>query len=95
MALFSSKRFLVYLAIATVIISFCTDEVECRRQVLRGRKTVTRHYLRPMAIPAWAVIVLVGLGQLIIGAVCYIIMKKIIVDPPMQGNYTVAPTMEA
>ncbi|KAH1003753.1 hypothetical protein HUJ04_003622 [Dendroctonus ponderosae] len=88
----STKSFFVYLAVALVILSVLTPDVECRRNVLRGRKTVTRRYLRPMAIPAWAVIVLVGLGQLIVGALLYVLMKKLIVDPPVQGNYSMAAT---
>lgn len=46
-----------------------------------------------MAIPAWAVIVLVGLGQLVLGALAYVIMKKMIVDQPVQStSYTAAAT---
>lgn len=45
-----------------------------------------------MAVPAWAVIVLVGLGQIIVGALIYVLMKKLIVDPPVQGNYSMAAT---
>lgn len=47
-----------------------------------------------MAIPAWAVIVLVGLGQLVLGALAYVIMKKMIVDQPVQSTYTQAATEE-
>lgn len=43
-----------------------------------------------MAIPAWAIIVLVALGQVIIGAVIYIILKKTILDATLQASYTVA-----
>ncbi|XP_066254757.1 uncharacterized protein hoka [Euwallacea similis] len=93
MALFG-KSFFLYLAVAAVLISLFTPEVEGRRNVLRNRKTVNRRYLRPMALPAWAVILLVGIGQLVIGAIVYIIMKKSIIDPPMQGNYTMAATSD-
>ncbi|KAF7270930.1 uncharacterized protein LOC143198792 [Rhynchophorus ferrugineus] len=80
----------VYLLLAAVILMTFTSEVEGRRKVLRGRKTVTRTYLRTMAIPAWAIILLVALGQILIGAVLYIILKKTIVDAPLQASYTVA-----
>ncbi|XP_066151517.1 uncharacterized protein hoka [Euwallacea fornicatus] len=93
MALFG-KSFFFYLVVAAVLLSVFTPEVEGRRNVLRNRKTVNRRYLRPMAIPAWAVILLVGIGQLIIGAIAYVIMKKSIIDPPMQGNYTLTATSD-
>ncbi|XP_050311825.1 uncharacterized protein LOC126747315 [Anthonomus grandis grandis] len=92
---FLGKRALLYFAVATVLLSMFTPEVEGRRNVLRGRKTVTRRYLTPMAIPAWAIIILVGVGQLVIGAVIYVILKKTIVDTETSASYSVAPLSDA
>ncbi|XP_030759879.1 uncharacterized protein LOC115885194 [Sitophilus oryzae] len=89
-----SKSISVVIVVAAVLLMLATPEVEARRKILRGRKTVTRTYLRPMAIPAWAIIVLTALGELIIGAVIYVILKKTILDTPVQGSYSVAPTNE-
>lgn len=50
--------------------------------------------LGDLAIPAWAIVVLVGLGQIIIGAVVFFVMKRIIVDTPITGSYTPAETIE-
>lgn len=50
--------------------------------------------LGDLAIPAWAIIVLVGIGQLIVGGVVFFIMKKIIVDTPITGSYTPAETID-
>lgn len=47
-----------------------------------------------LAIPAWAIVVLVGLGQIIIGAVVFFVMKRVILDTPITGSYTPAETVE-
>ncbi|KAK9727700.1 hypothetical protein QE152_g19031 [Popillia japonica] len=82
-----------YIAVAFLILAILVpQEVEARRKVLRGRRTVTRSYFRPLAIPAWAIVGLVGLAQLVIGGVLFIVLKKVIVDPPISGSYTPANT---
>lgn len=51
-------------------------------------------FLGDLAIPAWAIVLLVGIGQIIIGAVVFFIMKKVIVDTPITGSYTPAETID-
>lgn len=46
-------------------------------------------------IPAWAVVILVGLAEIIVGAVIFFIMKRVILDTPIVGSYTPAKTEEA
>ncbi|XP_074026362.1 uncharacterized protein [Leptinotarsa decemlineata] len=82
----------VFLAI---IFSLVTEEVEGRRTILRGRKTLTRTYLRDNAVPAYVIVILVGIGEIILGAILYVIMRKTIIDSPLSGSYAVAPTQEA
>ncbi|XP_072156078.1 uncharacterized protein hoka isoform X2 [Bemisia tabaci] len=40
------RRFLVYFVIVTIIMAVMFTEVEGRRKILRGRKTITRTYYR-------------------------------------------------
>ncbi|KAG5896784.1 hypothetical protein JTB14_008360 [Gonioctena quinquepunctata] len=82
------------IAFLAVILAMCTEEVEGRRTILRGRKALTRTYLREMALPAYAIVILVGLGQIILGGILYVIMRIVIIKAPIQGNYSVAPTSE-
>lgn len=48
-----------------------------------------------MALPAWALIVLVGISEIIIGGIIYVIMRKRVIDSPITGSYTVAPSEPA
>ncbi|GJQ80535.1 hypothetical protein Trydic_g12425 [Trypoxylus dichotomus] len=51
------KSSFYYIGIALLIFAILAPhEVEARRKVLRGRRTVTRSYFRPLAIPAWAIV---------------------------------------
>ncbi|KAJ8974463.1 hypothetical protein NQ317_001586 [Molorchus minor] len=86
------KTKLIYIALLAVILALCMEEVEGRRKVLRGRKTLTRTYLRALAIPAYAIVILIGIGQIILGGILYVVMRKLIIEPPLSGNYSVAPT---
>uniref|UniRef100_A0A336M033 CSON009294 protein n=1 Tax=Culicoides sonorensis TaxID=179676 RepID=A0A336M033_CULSO len=79
------KKSAVAFTILLVILSLCTEEVDARRKILRGRRTVTRHYRRGMAIPAWAIVLLMGIGYLIIGAVLYLIMRKVVLQAPIEN----------
>lgn len=45
-----------------------------------------------MALPAWALIILVGIGEIIIGAIIYVIMRKRVIDQPLTGSYALAAT---
>lgn len=57
-----------------------------------GRKTINRTYLRGNAVPAYVIVIIVGIAQIITGAALYVIMKKLIIDSPIVGTYTVAPS---
>ncbi|XP_018574366.1 uncharacterized protein LOC108913319 isoform X1 [Anoplophora glabripennis] len=88
------KRGFFYLAILAVIITLLTGEVEGRRKILRGRRTITRTYYRRNALPAWAIVLMVAMGQIIIGGIMYVVMRKFIIEPPLTGSYSVASTTE-
>ncbi|KAF5299671.1 hypothetical protein FQA39_LY11466 [Lamprigera yunnana] len=64
------------------------EEVDGRRKILKGRKTLTRKYYKTAAIAAWAIILLVSIGELIIGAIMFFVMKRLIIDPPLSGTYS-------
>lgn len=91
MALFK-KSLLFHIALILVVFAFITEEVDGRRKILRGRKTVTREYHQDPALPAWAIILLVGIAELVFGGIFYIILKRKIVDPPLVGTYAPANT---
>jgi len=73
----------------------CTllQETEARRNIVRGRRVVNRHYLRPLGLPAWAIVVLVAIGEIVLGALAYLIMKVGIVDTPSKPRYAPAPVL--
>lgn len=89
MALFR-KNLLFHITLILVVVAFLTEEIDGRRVILRGRKAVTRNYHQDPALPAWAIILLVGIAELLVGGIFYIILKKKIIDPPLVGTY--APT---
>lgn len=80
------KTPLYYLAMGMLIVGIFIGEVECRRKILRGRKTITRRYYRGTAIPAWSIVLLTGLGMLIFGGGLYVLLKKFIVDAVDVGE---------
>jgi xanthosine utilization system XapX-like protein len=57
--------------------------------------SITYKFSGDSPIPAWAVIILVGLGEIIVGVVVFFVMKRIVIDPPIVGSYTPANTEEA
>jgi len=84
-------RSIVYLTLALVILSALFEEVDARRKILRGRKTITRTYYRGLAIPAWAIVVIVSGSMIIVGGILYLIMRKIMLGgdsstPPESGT---------
>ncbi|KAG4074388.1 hypothetical protein HA402_000367 [Bradysia odoriphaga] len=89
MKLLNNKIF--YFTVLLVILSISVPETDARRLVLRGRRTITRHYNRGLAIPAWAIIVIVALCQLVIGVVLYFVMRKFVLSGTSNTNsYTPA-----
>lgn len=43
-------------------------------------------------LPGWAITTMVGVGEMFIGAVIYLFMKKSILDVPLRPRYTPART---
>ena len=66
------------LAVAMLVLSLLTEEVDARRKVLRGRKAITRQYYKGTAIPAWSIAVIVGLLMVGAGGGFYALMRKVI-----------------
>ncbi|KAH1003752.1 hypothetical protein HUJ04_003621 [Dendroctonus ponderosae] len=85
------KKTVKCIFLAVIVLCVLVQDNEARRKIVRGRKAVTRQYLRPLAIPAWAIIVLVAIGQLVIGAFIYLLLKVVILDKPLQARYAPAP----
>ncbi|XP_011150560.1 uncharacterized protein LOC105189880 isoform X2 [Harpegnathos saltator] len=81
-----SKRIMCYLAIGLLVMGIFLEEVEARRKILRGRKTITRHYYKGTAIPAWAIVVLSGVGMLLIGAGLFVLLQKFVIDAADTGE---------
>ncbi|GLV42632.1 hoka [Carabus blaptoides fortunei] len=79
------KSFFYYFTIILLIIAICSEEVEARRKILRGRKTVTRTYFKSLGIPAFAIVLLAGLGMLIMGGVLYAITKSLVLKEPSNA----------
>ncbi|XP_015108310.1 uncharacterized protein LOC107035440 [Diachasma alloeum] len=71
---------LYFLALGFLILGVLMAEVEARRKILRGRKTITRHYYSGLAIPAWSIVLFCGLGMLTLGGGLYILLRKFVVN---------------
>lgn len=69
-------------------------EVNARRKILRGRKTITRQYYRGLGIPAWAIILISGSGMLAVGGGFYVALKKFVVDGPRKFGSSYHPAMQ-
>ncbi|EDW35121.1 GL18658 [Drosophila persimilis] len=90
-----AKKCSTYLVICLVLLACCLEETEATRRVNRGRRTLTRRYFNGLAIPGWAMIICVALGELIVGGALYFIMKKLILDKEPDEtatSYTPAAT---
>ncbi|XP_044269212.1 uncharacterized protein LOC123014256 [Tribolium madens] len=77
-------RFVIFILVLLLAIS---QEAEGRRKILKGRKAVTRTYYRYPAIPAWAIVLLVGLGELIVGGILFVILYFLVVDQALKPRY--------
>lgn len=107
-----------------VLLSVAAPEVEGRRLVLKGRRTVTRHYYSTYRIdrgdstgnrsqilfksspfflfffefisgesllPAWLVIVLVAIAEILVGVVLYFVLRKMVLSKTNHRFNTYQP----
>ncbi|CAK9833291.1 hypothetical protein ANTRET_LOCUS10000 [Anthophora retusa] len=81
-----SKKLLCYIAIGFLIMGVFMDGVEARRKILRGRKTITRRYYWGTAIPAWSIVLLIGISMLLAGGGLYVLLQKFVVDNADIGD---------
>ncbi|CAK9803861.1 hypothetical protein ANTPLA_LOCUS3844 [Anthophora plagiata] len=81
-----SKKLLCYIAIGLLIMGIFMDGVEARRKILRGRKTITRRYYWGTAIPAWSIVLLIGISMLLAGGGLYVLLQKFVVDNADTGD---------
>jgi len=84
-------RSIICLTISLVILSALFEEVDARRKILQGRRTITRTYSRGTAVPAWAIVVIVSCSMIIVGGIMYFIMRKIMFGSISDDNDERAP----
>ncbi|XP_032676904.1 uncharacterized protein LOC116846757 [Odontomachus brunneus] len=90
-----SRRFMCYLAIGLLMMGIFLEEVEARRKILRGRKTITRYYYRGTAIPAWAIVLLSGIAMLLLGGGLFVLLQKFVIDAADTGeSHSYQPTLQ-
>ncbi|XP_055387182.1 uncharacterized protein LOC129615826 [Condylostylus longicornis] len=84
--------------ILTLVLLACfIEDSEAKRRVLRGRRTITRTYSRGLGIPAWAIICIVAILQVLLGVGLYFGMRKWVLLIPSNLPYptnTYAPARQ-
>ncbi|XP_037807427.1 uncharacterized protein LOC119600914 [Lucilia sericata] len=89
------KNTSTYLVMFLILFACCTQETEALRRVLRGRRTFTRSYFSGLAIPGWALVTVIALSELLLGAILYLVMYKFILTKdvePTTNTYAPAAT---
>lgn len=91
--MYSTKRGFIYLSLFIVILSLSIPETEGRRLVLRGRRTITRHYYSAPVMPVWVLIVLIALAEIFVGVVFYFVLRQMILTKSYEpvNTYQAAP----
>ncbi|XP_065211281.1 uncharacterized protein hoka [Planococcus citri] len=72
---FTKKLFILALILAVI-----SSEVEARRKILRGRKTITRTYYRGLEIPGWVTVILWSIGIIVVNSIIYLGLNKWIIQ---------------
>ncbi|XP_055310222.1 uncharacterized protein LOC129573571 [Sitodiplosis mosellana] len=89
--MYSIKRGFIYLTVLIVILSITVPEVEGRRLVLRGRRTITRHYYSGSTLPWWLNIVLIALAQILVGVVLFFVLRRLVLTKSEETMNTYQP----
>uniref|UniRef100_A0A182VZ14 Uncharacterized protein n=1 Tax=Anopheles minimus TaxID=112268 RepID=A0A182VZ14_9DIPT len=88
------KNKAVYFTLMLVVLSMCLDQTEARRKILRGRRTINRTFKRGPLIPAWAIITIVAIVNLLIGGIAYLIFRKVVLNAPIENVTSYTPAMQ-
>uniref|UniRef100_A0A8D8RVK6 Uncharacterized protein n=1 Tax=Cacopsylla melanoneura TaxID=428564 RepID=A0A8D8RVK6_9HEMI len=73
--------------ITLVVLGVLLEEVEGRRKILRGRKTITRTYYKSLGLPSWFVLLLVHGGLLLAGGISYAILHSLLITRNKVPSY--------
>ncbi|XP_037940552.1 uncharacterized protein LOC119673361 [Teleopsis dalmanni] len=80
-----------YLVIFLILFACCAQDAEGTRRVLRGRRTLTRRYFTGLAIPGWALVLLIAVSELLIGVILYFVLRRFILSKEVEQANTYAP----
>ncbi|XP_016913416.1 uncharacterized protein LOC107998584 [Apis cerana] len=90
-----SKKLLCYVTIGLLIMGIFMDGVEARRKILKGRKTITRRYYWGTVIPAWSIVLLIGISILLAGGGLYVLLQKFVVDnAEIEESHSYQPALQ-
>ncbi|KAF6206374.1 hypothetical protein GE061_017607 [Apolygus lucorum] len=76
----SVVRTVAYFTFAAILIGGFFTDVEARRKVLQGRRTITREYYSQSVLPPWAKLLLIGIAILFGAAIVYGILWKFLIN---------------